>query len=109
MIDSLNIPIIWEDKKYHNGTYFSKDAYSILEKFAARFNQHNPIRDIEVHVEFTKNSTDKIKFFAVKIHVQLANGKLLISHAQAKSILLGIRSAISKIKHESEKLNLKRH
>jgi len=109
MIDSLGIPIIWEDKKYHNGSYFTPDAYYLLERFVEGFNKRYTIRDIEVHIDFTKNSAQKIKFFEVKIHIQLANGKLLIGHALTRNILAGIRIAISKIKHESEKIIVKQH
>ena len=96
------IPIIWEDKKFP-GSYFKEQEYEILNRFAERFNQRFPIMNIEVHVDFTNNSADKIKFFDIKLHVRLKNGKILIGTAQNKSIQQGLREAITFIKHEADR------
>ena len=106
---STDIPIIIEDKKVHQGPNFSRDTYEILEHFAIRFNQHDKIRNIEVYFDVIKNSSDKVKFYEIKLHVQLANGKLLIGNVQTKNILAGLREAIQNIGHEAERTDRQKH
>lgn len=105
----VDIPIIIEDKKVHQGPNFSRDTYEILEHFAMRFNQHDKIRNIEVYFDAIKNSADKVKFYEIKLHVQLASGKLLIGNVQTKNILAGLREAIHKIEHEAERTDRQKH
>ena len=107
--NSDNIPIILEDKKVHQGPNFQKEAIEIIEHFAEKFNLHEKIRDIELHFNPIKNSVEKVKFYEIKLHVQLKNGKLLIGSSQNRDILFGIRKAIAKIKHESERSDRQKH
>lgn len=101
---SINIPIILEDKKVHRGPNFTNEAYEILQNFAQKINQRRLIRDIEAHFNVVKNSSEKVKLYEIKLHVQLANGKLLIGQVNDKNIITGLRAATHKISRELEKI-----
>ena len=109
VFNSSTIPILWDEKKVHQGPEFEEKALGIIEHFAKRFDKHDPIRDIELHFNPIKNSAQKVKFYEIKLIVQLKNGQLLIVNVQNRDILFGMRKAISKIKREAERSDRQKH
>ena len=111
MIDNIEeIPVIW--KKPHNSlsSLYSITVNKFLDKIIKRYRKRLQIQSVMIDLEMPKNSAGySNSTFAIKLHLKLRSGKILIAESNKRSISEAVKNISREIDHQSSLTDRQKH
>ena len=94
------LSVIFSDKHKIVDSKIHDDIVSLLQKIEKKVNKINPIKEIKVTIDASKNPKGIVMQYEVHLHINFKSGKIADTKVVGRNLMIVIREAVEKLNNQ---------